>query len=145
MNHPRPIRAYVSIFLAFAILFACGVAVGRRAAPPPAAAPAASLDDGRWEDAAFVALQRELELTDGQHPRVRAELADTAARLRSVRDSAVAESHRALIDLSDRLAPHLEPEQRNILDRDRLRLQRILISRSAPDSALRPSSENPRP
>jgi hypothetical protein len=137
----RFVRDYALIVSAMAVIFACGVAVGRRSAPPPPAT--ASLEDGRWEEAALVALTRELNLNDGQRDDVRVALRETAADFRGIRTAAMTKSHARLIDLIDRLSPLLEPDQQKKLDTDRLRLQRILVDRDSPAGELHPLRKTP--
>jgi hypothetical protein len=143
----RWLRDYGWIALVLAGIFACGFVAGRRSAPRSVAAQAIRLDDGRWETSAFDVLNRELALSDAQRVKARAALVESSARLRQVRDAALSDTQGILIDLIDHISPDLDPGQRKILDKDRLRLQRNLIQND--DSAdgvypFRKNSKSPR-
>jgi hypothetical protein len=144
VNPKTTLRDYGLILLALAGIFASGYAIGNRRSdhPPP---PAASLDDSHWQNAAFSMLNRELQLTPDQQEPVRKALSETNTRLLQARDETLRKSHGILIDLIDQISPELTPEQRKILDNDRLRLQKNLIQKEQSADGLFPFRKKEKP
>ncbi len=110
-------KDYLSIALALLAIFLCGYGIGflfgerkgLRHAPPPPPAPTTSI--AHWEENTLAVLQKTIELTPEQLAKVKAEIAASAATVRTARNGAF-EAYRAeLEELHQRLKPHLTPEQ----------------------------------
>ena len=114
-------KDYLSIALALLAIFLCGYGIGflfgerkGRATipPPPPAPPAQTSSIAHWEEDVLKVIQESIELTPVQLQKVRAEITQSAERVRSARKDALSIYRTEMRALNERLAPHLTPEQR---------------------------------
>lgn len=112
-------KDYLSIALALLAIFLCGYGLGflfgerkgLRHAPPPPSRPAPTSSIANWEKTTLATLEKRIELTPAQRAMVQAEIATSAARVRSAREEALAIYQAELAALHQRLRPHLTTEQ----------------------------------
>lgn len=116
------LKDYLSIALALLAIFLCGYGIGflfgerkgRRSVPPPAP-PAHTSSIANWEEDVLKVLEKSIELSPPQLEKVKAEIARSAARVRTAREGALEAFRAEMRALNRRLAPHLTPEQRKKL------------------------------
>lgn len=121
-------RDYLSITAALLAILLCGYGIGflvgerttrLRLAPP--ATPAAD-----WTAETLNRLTSELGLTPAQRAAVEPEVRRAAATVRGTRERAIRDYRAALVELHERLLPHLEPAQRRQVEDSRRQLRLLL-------------------
>lgn len=125
----KPSRSdYLSIAAALVAILLCGYGmgflIGERTAMKRLSAtnrPGETLAD--WSAATRERLSRELELTPEQQAAVDPEVSAIAARIAGSRQHAMREYRGALLDLHDRILPHLNEQQRKQIEISRKALK----------------------
>lgn len=121
-------RDYLAITAALLAILLCGYGIGflvgerttrLRLAPTPGSNQAPA----DWSAATTARLTRELALTPDQQAAVATEVRQTAAAIGTARHQAVRQYRSALIDLHQRLLPHLDANQRKMVEDSRKQLQ----------------------
>jgi hypothetical protein len=106
--------------------------VGKKKAPTPVpVAPghpgsAATTD---WETRTLDRLRAELSLTETQSAEISREIRETFLAIRGSKAQALKDYYRQLLDLHDRILPHLDESQKARLTRDREQLERVMEER----------------
>ncbi len=121
-------RDYLAITAALLAILLCGYGIGfivgerttRLRLAPPAGT---NQTHSNWSEATVGRLTRELALTSDQQAAVAKEVGRTAAAIAGTRHQAVREYRSALIDLHERLLPHLDARQRSKVEESRKQLQ----------------------
>jgi uncharacterized membrane protein YcjF (UPF0283 family) len=129
---------YLSITAALVAILLCGYGIGflvgerttlNRLAPPNGNAHAQT----DWSASTTERLTRELQLTPTQHAAVAREIQTTAAAIAAARHHAIREYRVALIDLHQRLLPHLDAKQRQQIEESRDILKSSLDNDDEPE------------
>ena len=124
-------RDYLAIIAALLAILLCGYGVGflvgerttrMRLAQAPGSPPA----QPDWSTATVERLTRELTLSPAQQAAVKTEVSLTAVSIATTRHQAIRQYRRALIDLHQRLLPHLDANQRKRVDASSKQLQQSL-------------------
>jgi len=124
---PSP-RDYLAITAALLAVLLCGYGIGflvgeqttrQRLAP----ASGSTLAQPDWSDATVKRLTCELALTPDQQAAVTREVRLTATSIATTRHQAIRQYRTALIDLHQRLLPHLDAKQRKPVEESRRQLQ----------------------
>ncbi|MGJ8695846.1 MAG: hypothetical protein ACSHYF_05970 [Verrucomicrobiaceae bacterium] len=131
------LRDYLTILMALLAIFLCGYGVGyllgekkgRDLSPPLALAGNSDEDAATWEGRTVDRLNNFLALTDSQREKVESEVKTTSREIQISRDQAVEDYYLHLLDLHDRLLPHLDEQQQAKIKKDRKSLQRAINSR----------------
>lgn len=137
------LRDYLTIFFALLVIFLCGSGVGflvgekkgRQESPSAVAIPPGNRDDS-WEKRTMERLNGLLILTAEQRTKVEAEVKASSERILQSREDAVRNHYGTLLELHDRLLPHLNAAQQEKIKKDRKSLQQAIDLRfqsSAPD------------
>ena len=87
-----------------------------------------------WSTATVERLTRELTLSSAQHAAIKAEVDLAAASIAATRHQAIRRYRSALIDLHQRLLPHLDANQRKRVDASCRQLQLSLDKDSEPSN-----------
>jgi hypothetical protein len=127
------LRDYLTILFALLVIFICGAGVGfligekkgRQESAPPIVL-ATSDDNKDWERTTLNRLTERLDLHENQAKAIRAEVSKTAADIQKSREKAIAGHYQAILDLNDRLLPHLDDDQQAQIKKDRKSLQRAI-------------------
>lgn len=130
------LRDYLTILLALLVIFLCGSGVGfligekrGRQESSPATVIRSQNDNGKWEKRTMERLADLLKLTEDQRTKVETEVKKSAEEIRHSREDAVKKHYQALLNLHDRLIPHLSPDQQTKIKKDRKSLQHAIDSR----------------
>ena len=111
---------YLSITAALVAILLCGYGigflVGERTTRARLAPPAVVQTQPDWSASTAARLTRELELNPTQQAAVERDIKATAAVIAAARHHAIREYRVALIDLHQRLLPHLDPNQRKQIE-----------------------------
>ena len=127
------LRDYLIILFALLTIFVCGTGVGfllgeknaqKKMASSVVIPPAAT--NTAWEERTSKRLAELLNLTGDQRLKVGTEVTAISEKIRSTREDAVKNHYQALLELHDRLLPHLTPDQQAIIKKDRESLQRAI-------------------
>jgi hypothetical protein len=121
---------YLSITAALVAILLCGYGigflVGERTTRARLAPPSVVQTQPDWSATTAARLTRELQLTPAQQAVVEREIQTTATAIAAARHTAVREYRAALIDLHQRLLPHLDPSQRKQIEESCRQLQSSL-------------------
>ena len=127
---------YLIILASLIAIFLAGAAVGyvvgeKRARPPAPLAPGAPGHGAGsdWEARTLERLRTELALDEAQCGQVSEEIRETFLAIRGSKDQALKDYYRELLDLHDRILPHLDDTQKARLTRDREQLRRVMEER----------------
>jgi len=125
-------RDLMLILGSIAVILGCGFGAGslmtrQRVAETRDAPPTVPLAE--LEAETLSALRRSLELTPAQEQAIAGDLAGFHEDVLETRERAMLEYHAHLLDLHDRLMPRFEAEQREVLRRNRERLQETIERR----------------
>ena len=111
---------YLSITAALVAILLCGYGigflVGERTTRARLAPPTVVQTQPDWSATTAARLTRELQLTPAQQVAVEREIQATATVIAAARHHAIREYRVALIDLHQRLLPHLDPDQRKQIE-----------------------------
>jgi hypothetical protein len=124
---------YVTILLALATIFACGCAIGyvlgkssgKTSGAEPKTPPTAGLSSD-WPISTLEKLDRSLALTPGQRQLVEEEISKVSGDISATKKQALRDYHQHLLDLHDRIQPHLDAAQRKRMAEDRKSLERLI-------------------
>ena len=127
------LRDYLTILFALLVIFLCGSGVGfligekkgRQQTSSTVTIPASNRD-ASWEERTLERLNGLLNLTDDQRARVRGEVESASDQIHQSREAAVKDHYQALLELHDRLLPHLNPDQQEKIKKDRKSLQHAI-------------------
>jgi hypothetical protein len=127
---PSP-RDYFAIIAAFLAVLLCGYGIGflvgeRTTRQRLAHADGSSQTQPDWSAATVERLTRQLSLTAAQQTAVASEVRLTATTIATTRHQAIRQYRSALIDLHQRLLPHLDDKQRKQVEESRKQLQMSL-------------------
>ena len=124
---PSP-RDYLAIAAALLAVLLCGYGIGflvgertTRLRLAPATGPTQTQPD--WSAATVERLTRQLSLTATQQAAVANEVRLTATTIATTRHQAIRQYRSALIELHQRLLPHLDANQRQQVEESRKQLQ----------------------
>ena len=128
-------RDYLTILMALVAIFLSGYGLGhligekkgRKLAPSTIPLIQNSEDSTQpWEERTLDRLQQTLSLNAGQEAAVEKEIAFISRQINKSRNETLRKYFLSLLDLHDRIRPHLTSEQQKILKKDRENLQRSL-------------------
>lgn len=134
----KPKRSdYLIILASLVAIFVSGAAVGyvlgkkqaSRPVPTSHRDPGGAETAANWEARTLERLQAELSLDDTQSKQVSEEIRKTFLEIRGSKDKVLEEYYRHLLDLHDRILPHLDETQKARLLRDRNQLERVMKER----------------
>ena len=114
----------VLIIAALVVILGAGFGMGRLAGPSTSsssAPPSVTVDE--LEVKTLLSLRETLDLTPQQEAALLPEVQATSKAVMDTRERAVRDFHQHMLDLHDRLAPHLNPRQQEILKENRSKLQ----------------------
>jgi VIT1/CCC1 family predicted Fe2+/Mn2+ transporter len=121
-------RDYLAITAALLAILLCGYGIGflvgeRTTRLRLAPATGSNQIHPDWAEATVERLARELALSSEQQAAVAKEVRQTATAIGTARYQAIRQYRSALIDLHQRLLPHLDAKQRNKVEDSRKQLQ----------------------
>jgi hypothetical protein len=119
-----PTKDATLILLALIAILGAGFGMGRLAGRPPvtsATPPSVTFDE--LETKTLLALRDTLDLTPEQEALLLPEVQANTEAVLATRERAVHDFHLQMLQLHDRLAPHLNPRQQEILQENRDKLQ----------------------
>ncbi|HBE95945.1 MAG TPA: hypothetical protein DDW68_02085 [Verrucomicrobiales bacterium] len=128
-------RDYLTILMALVAIFLSGYGLGhligekkgRKLAPSTIPLIQNSEDSTQpWEERTLDRLQQTLSLNAEQEAAVEKEIAFISRQINKSRNETLRKYFLSLLDLHDRIRPHLTSEQQKILKKDRENLQRSL-------------------
>ena len=128
-------RDYLTILMALVAIFLSGYGLGhligekkgRKLAPSTIPLIQNSEDTTQpWEERTLDRLQQTLSLNAEQEAAVEKEIAFISRQINKSRNETLRKYFLSLLDLHDRIRPHLTSEQQKILKKDRENLQRSL-------------------
>lgn len=120
------LASLVAIFLSGA---AIGYVAGRKQSPAPGIRDGGAGTSADWEARTLNRLQNELSLNDRQSRQISAEIQKTFLAIRGSKDTLMENYYQQLLDLHDRILPHLDQTQKARLLRDRNQLERVMKER----------------
>jgi len=129
------VRDYLTILMALVAIFLSGYGLGhligekkgRKLAPSTISLIQNSEDSTQpWEKRTLDRLQQTLSLNAEQEAAVEKEIAFISQQINKSRNETLRKYFLSLLDLHDRIRPHLTPEQQKILKKERENLQRSL-------------------
>tara|TARA_B100000497_G_scaffold90256_1_gene100676 strand:+ start:200 stop:604 length:405 start_codon:yes stop_codon:yes gene_type:complete len=129
------LRDYLTILMALVAIFLSGYGLGhligekkgRKLAPSTIPLTQNSADSTQpWEERTLDRLQQTLSLNAEQEAAVEKEIAFISQQINKSRNETLRKYFLSLLDLHDRIRPHLTSEQQKILKKDRENLQRSL-------------------
>lgn len=129
------LRDYLTILMALVAIFLSGYGLGhligekkgRKLAPSTIPLIQGSEDSTRpWEKRTLERLQQTLSLNAEQEAAVEKEIAFISAQINKSRNETLRKYFLSLLDLHDRIRPHLTSEQQKILKKDQENLRRSL-------------------
>ncbi|MGJ8643894.1 MAG: hypothetical protein ACSHX9_10835 [Luteolibacter sp.] len=126
---------YLTILIALATIFACGCAIGyvlgkstgKTSGTEPKNPPVAGISS-EWQVSTLEKLDRSLALTPSQRGLVEAEISKVSGEISATKKQALHDYYQHLLDLHDRIQPHLDAAQRKRMDEDRKSLERLIDS-----------------
>ncbi len=132
------LRDYLAISAALLAILLCGYGIGflvgeRSTLLRLNEASAVSQGRADWASATVQRLTRELSLSPAQQAAVTNEVALTAPPIATARHQAMRQYRRALIDLHQRLLPHLDAKQCQLVEESRRQLQ-LSLDKDTPTS-----------
>jgi hypothetical protein len=122
-------RDYLAITAALLAILLCGYGIGFLVGERTTRlrlAPAAGQAGADWSTATLDRLTRELELAPAQQAAIKPEIQRAAAAVHATRQGAVHDYRVALIELHQRLLPHLNRKQRRQVEESARQLQSSL-------------------
>ncbi|MDA7930617.1 hypothetical protein N9B34_00060 [Akkermansiaceae bacterium] len=130
-------RDYLTILMALLAIFLCGYGVGfllgtkkDRKQPAPLILVGRSAEDASsWEESTLLRIVLSLKLTEEQRNLVSNEVQITSEKIQISRDEAFADYYLHLLELHERLLPHLNEQQQEEIKKDQKSLQRAINSR----------------
>lgn len=129
------LRDYLTILIALIAIFLSGGGVGYLIGEKKGRSEARQIpapetgETGDWEERTLARLTRHLSLDEDQQTAIEKEIKTTSGQIKASRDEAVGDYYRHLLDLHDRIIPHLDPEQQKLIEKDRKKLQLSLTER----------------
>lgn len=125
------LRDYLTITMALLAIFLCGYGVGfllgekngREQSSPFTLAGNSDQNANDWEGRTLKRLSALLELSEDQKKNVAYEVGLTSGGIQQSREKTVEDYYRHLLDLHDRLLPHLNDDQQEKIKKDRKSLQ----------------------
>ncbi|MBC8148158.1 hypothetical protein OAF33_01610 [bacterium] len=129
------LRDYLTILMALVAIFLSGYGLGhligekkgRKLAPSTIPLIQNSEDSTRpWEKRTLERLQKTLSLNAEQEAAVEKEIAFISTQINKSRNETLRKYFLSLLDLHDRIRPHLTSEQQKILKKDQENLRRSL-------------------
>jgi uncharacterized membrane protein YcjF (UPF0283 family) len=122
------LRDYLSITAALLAILLCGYGIGflvgeRTTRLRLTATPPASQEQADWATATTERLTRQLTLSTAQQTAVASEIRLAATGITATRHQAIRAYRMALIDLHQRLLPHLDSHQRKQVEESQKQLQ----------------------
>ena len=125
------LRDYLTITMALLAIFLCGYGVGfllgekngREQSAPFTLAGNSDQNASDWEGRTLKRLSSLLELSEDQKKSVADEVQLTSGSIQQSREKTVEDYYRHLLNLHDRLLPHLNEEQQGKIKKDRKSLQ----------------------
>ena len=130
-------RDYLTILMALLAIFLCGYGVGfllgtkkNRKQPAPLILVGRSAEDASsWEESTLLRIVSSLKLTEEQRNLVSNEVQITSEKIQISRDKAFGDYYLHLLELHERLLPHLNEQQQEEIKKDQKSLQRAIKSR----------------
>lgn len=129
-------RDYLTILMALLAIFLCGYGVGfllgtkDRKQPAPLLLVGRSAEDASsWEESTLLRIVSSLKLTEEQRNLVSNEVQITSEKIQISRDKAFEDYYLHLLELHERLLPHLNEQQQEEIKKDQKSLQRAIKSR----------------
>ncbi|MDB4520043.1 hypothetical protein N9118_10860 [Akkermansiaceae bacterium] len=130
-------RDYLTILMALLAIFLCGYGVGfllgtkkNRKQPAPLILVGRSAEDASsWEESTLLRIVSSLKLTEEQRNLVSNEVQITSEKIQISRDEAFGNYYLHLLELHERLLPHLNEQQQEEIKKDQKSLQRAINSR----------------
>lgn len=126
---------YAVILLALATIFACGCAIGylfgKSASQESIGGVSAQTGEARpgdWESRTLEKLSRALALTPEQRTLVNKEITTASEEIAKTKKEALLDYHRNLLALHDRILPHLNRKQAELMEKDRRSLVELIGS-----------------
>lgn len=126
---------YAVILFALATIFACGCAIGYLYGKSAAAgssggtsAQPGEAHSGKWEARTLEKLSQALRLTPDQRALVEKEITVASEEIAETKKEALRDYHLNLLALHDRILPHLNTEQRELMEKDRRSLMKLIGS-----------------
>jgi len=128
---PKP-RDYLTIAAALIAILLCGYGIGflvgehttqQRLGPDRGSDPGEQQD---WEAATLERLSTELRLTEDQKSAIREEIRTASGEISGARNRALQDYRKSLLDLHERLLPHLTDEQRQRVEESRQQFLEML-------------------
>jgi selenocysteine lyase/cysteine desulfurase len=131
------LRDYLTILMALLAIFLCGYGVGfllgekkgLNQSAPLTLVGRSSEDASSWEKSTLQRISESLKLTDEQQNLVSNEVQITSEKIQLSRDQAFEDYYLHLLELHERLLPHLNEEQQEKIKKDQKSLQRAINSR----------------
>jgi hypothetical protein len=119
------LRDYIITLAALLVVFACGYGIGHQVGSRPlrAAIHPPEIPGVTWEDSVFRRIDGELALTEEQRPEVRRELTATVERIEATKQLSRDSVRQELVEFHRRVAPLLNPNQRDRLKKSERALQ----------------------
>jgi|GEM_PF-1105282 len=143
-----PTKDAVLILLALLAILGCGFGMGRLAGRPPTdSPPPPSVTFDELETKTLLSLRDTLDLTPEQETLLLPEIQANTEAILATRERAILDFHLQMLVLHDRLAPHLNPRQQDILHENRAKLQDSIDQRfsSLLETSSGPPSGEPAP
>jgi uncharacterized membrane protein YcjF (UPF0283 family) len=127
---------YLSITAALVAILLCGYGIGflvgeRTTTLRLASKTSAEQSHSDWSAATVDRLTRELQLTPDQQSAIKQEIGMTAEVIADTRHNAIREYRAALIELHERMLPHLDGKQRRHIKESQAQLQSLLDNERA--------------
>jgi len=120
------LRDHLTILMAFAAVFLCGLGIGKLLADRRAPVPPSLPDQASWEAGSLASLKESLRLDPEESRKVEEELALTAAEIEETRAAALLSYHRHLDDLYARLIGQLDEPRAARLRREKIELEKTI-------------------
>lgn len=126
---------YFTILMALATIFACGCAIGyvlgksseKNVGTEPKNPPVSGLSND-WQIRTLEKLDRSLALTPSQRGLVELEISKVSREISATKKQALHDYYQHLLDLHDRIQPHLDATQGKQMDKDRKSLELLIES-----------------
>ena len=128
------LRDYLTISMALLAIFLCGYGVGfllgekngREQSGSYTLANTSDENAADWENRTFDRLNEFLALDEQQQESIRLEVQATSSKIQQSREETVEDYFLLVLELHDRLLPHLDAEQQEKIKKDRKSLQRAI-------------------
>ncbi|MEN8849306.1 MAG: hypothetical protein ABF377_14700 [Akkermansiaceae bacterium] len=128
------LREYLTILMALLVIFLCGYGVGfllgekkgKQQAAPLTLVAGTGENTSAWEESTLQRISNLLKLTEEQQRLVGTEVKVTSQKIQASRTQAFKDYYLHLLDLHERLLPHLTDEQQLKIKKDQKSLQRAI-------------------